>query len=122
MDKATSSFNIQVELSEIKISIPFNELLRNNKYKEKITKMVKHEGDFQPDTLELTDDPPTIFLVPKFEDTYEEYVPPFYVSLNSHDMILHNTNKLDSGASHNLIPTIVVESLGLEIARPSKDL
>ena len=49
--------------------------------------MVKHESDFQPDTLELTDGPPTIFLGPKFEDTDEEEVPPFYLSLNVHDMI-----------------------------------
>ena len=36
-------------------------------------------------------------------------------------MIFHNA-MLDSGASHNLIPILVVESLGLEITRPYKDL
>ena len=36
-------------------------------------------------------------------------------------MILHNS-MLDSGASHNLMPRVVVESLGLEINRPYKDL
>ena len=29
---------------------------------------------------------------------------------------------LDSGASHNLMPRVVVESLGLEITRPYKEL
>ena len=36
-------------------------------------------------------------------------------------MILHNA-MLDSGASHNLIPRVVVESLGLDITRPYKYL
>ena len=36
-------------------------------------------------------------------------------------MILHN-NMLDCGASHNLMPGVVVESLGLDIRRPYKDL
>ena len=43
------------------------------------------------------------------------------MSLNVHDMVLHNA-MLDSGASHNLIPKGAVESLGLEITRPYKDL
>ena len=36
-------------------------------------------------------------------------------------MVVHNA-MLDSGASHNLMPKGVVESLGLEITRPYKDL
>ena len=47
--------------------------------------------------------------------------PPFYLSLNVHDMIVHNA-MIDSGASHNLIPKGLVESLGLEITRPYKYL
>ena len=83
--------------------------------------MVRNDGEFYPNTLDLNDDAPTIVLGPIIEDTNEEYVPPFYVSLNVHDMILHNV-MLDSGTSHNLIPRVVVEILGLEITRPYKDL
>ena len=36
-------------------------------------------------------------------------------------MVVHNA-MLDSGASHNLMPKGVVESLGLEVTRPYKDL
>ena len=36
-------------------------------------------------------------------------------------MILHDA-LLVSGASHNLMPKVVVDSLGLEITRPYKDL
>ena len=82
--------------------------------------MVKTDGECQRDTLDLTDDTPTIVLGPRIEDT-NEYVPLFYVSLNIHDMILYNV-MLDSSASHNLILRVVVECLVLEIAKPYKDL
>ena len=69
--------------------------------------MVRTNGEFHPDTLELTDDAPTIVLGPMIEDIDEEDVPPLYISLNFHDMILHNA-MLDSGASQNLMPRVVV--------------
>ena len=66
-------------------------------------------------------DAPTIFFGSKFENVDDEETPPFYLILNVHDMIVHNVI-IDSGASHNLMPKGVVESLGLEVTRPYKDL
>ena len=43
------------------------------------------------------------------------------MSLNVHDMVLHNA-MLDSGDLDNLMPKGVVEILGLEITRPYKYL
>ena len=37
VEKTVSAFNLQTELSKLKISIPFNELLRNREYRDKIT-------------------------------------------------------------------------------------
>jgi ribonuclease HI len=59
-------------------------------------------------------------LVPMVEDR-EETSPPFYVSLNIHDKILHNF-LLDTGASHNLMPKAVMDELGLEITKSYHDL
>ena len=83
--------------------------------------MVKNQGDFQPDILEVADDAPTIVFWYKCENVDDEEAPPFYRSLNVHDMIVHIA-MIDSGASHNLTPKRVVESLGLEVTRPYKDL
>ena len=47
--------------------------------------------------------------------------PPFYISLNIHDKVLHNF-LLDSGASHNLMPKVVMDELGLSITKPYHDL
>ena len=47
--------------------------------------------------------------------------PPFYISLNIHDKILHNC-LLELGASHNLMPKVVMDELGLSITKPYHDL
>ena len=85
--------------------------------------MITNQGEAHPDILEMTKDNPTIILGSKIDsvDNEDEEVPPFHMSLNVHDMVLHNA-MLDSEASHNLMPKGVVESLGLEITRPYKDL
>ena len=72
VEKVNSNFNLQNELSKLKISIPFNELLRNNEYKATITNMVKGQGEFQSDILELTDDNPAISFGPKVESIDNE--------------------------------------------------
>ena len=43
-DIVVSSFSLQNEISKINISIPFNELLKNNEYRENITRMVRIDG------------------------------------------------------------------------------
>ena len=60
VEKVNSNFSFQNELSKLKIFVPFNELLRNNEYRDTITKMVRGQGELQFDILELTDDNPTI--------------------------------------------------------------
>ena len=63
-----------------------------------------------------------ILFGPEFDGKPQEGgVPPFYVSLNVHDKILHNA-VLDSSASHNLMPKAVMEKLRVEITMPYKDL
>ena len=92
-----SMFNLQSKLAKLNISIPFNELLRNQEYRDAITKMIINQGEAHPDILELTEDNPTIILGSKVDsvDSEDEEVPPFYMSLNLHDMVLHNA-MLDS--------------------------
>jgi hypothetical protein len=51
----------------------------------------------------------------------KDSVAPFYITLIVHDHLLHNC-MLDSGASHNLMPKIIMEKLGLQITRPYQDL
>ena len=43
VEKVVSTFNLQTEISKVKISIPFNELLRNREYRDKIIDMVRSQ-------------------------------------------------------------------------------
>ena len=49
VEKISAGFNLQNELSKLKISVPFNELLRNTEYRDTISKMVKDQGEGQSD-------------------------------------------------------------------------
>jgi hypothetical protein len=74
------------------------------------------------ETVNLIDDQPELLFGPELDgQTDNGVVPPFYIILNIHDSILHNF-MLDSGASHNMMPKVVMEKLGLEVTRPYKDL
>ena len=96
------------------------ELATQNVYRTQNLKDLNIEEN--SDIVNLNDDQPWLIFGPKIEGRYQEGpVPPFYVSLNVHEKILHNAMH-DSGASHNLMPKAVMESLGLEITRPYKYL
>ena len=72
-------FNLQNELAKLKVSIPLNELLRNQEYRDTIMKMIANQGESHPDILELTEDNPNIILGSKIDimDSEDEEVPPF---------------------------------------------
>ena len=70
------------------------------------------------DSVNLRDDKPKIMFGPWAQASLKsEDVPPFYIILTIHDMLLHNA-MFDSGASHNLMPKTIMEFLGHDITRP----
>lgn len=120
-NKAAPSFSLVVELSKVKIPVPLTELVKNKQYKSQILKVLNLSDDsVSSDSINLQDDAPTIMFVPHSEKI-DSSIPPFYITLEIHDMLLHNA-MLDSGASHNLMPKKIMEHLGLEIMRPYHDL
>jgi ribonuclease HI len=81
----------------------------------KISESFPQQGD-----MNSHEECPNVICGPYVEDQ-DDVIPPFYITLNMHDKMLHNC-MLDSGASHNLMPKIVMEKLGLDITRPYQDL
>lgn len=104
----------------MKIAVPLIELVKNESYRSQITKTLNiGEGE---DAVNLNDDQPKLLFGPEVNGTYQQGgIPPFYISLNIHDKILHN-DVLDSGASHNLMPKAIMERLNLDITRPYNNL
>jgi hypothetical protein len=120
-EKISSSFNLENELNKIRIPIPLLEIAKNHVYRKQVMKMIDCSiATTQPDTLNLQDERPIVMFGPHIEERGETMAP-FYISLTVHEHLLHNC-MLDSGASHNLMPKIVMEKLGLQITRPYHDL
>jgi len=120
IDKSPLPFNLGVEVAKLKISVPLTELVKHETYRSQIRKSLNFIEN--EDSLNLFDDQPELFFRPDVNGKpVEGGIPPFYISLNIHDKILHNA-MLDSRASHNLMPKSVMEKLNLDITRPYKDL
>lgn len=118
--KNQAPFSIENEIAKLKISIPLTELVNKNVSRSRVLKALNVAENI--DTVNLNDDQPELLFGPEVEGKPQEGgVPPFYINLNIHDRIIHNA-MLDSSASHNLMPKIVMEKLGLEITKPYKDL
>jgi ribonuclease HI len=126
-------FSLEGELAKVKIPIPLSELMSKNAYRSQVIKALRIEPNIgtkaltigstnHSDTVNLTNDQPELMFGSEVDvQTDNGVVTPFYIILNIHDLILHNS-MLDSGASHSLMPKVVMEKLGLEVTRPYKDL
>jgi hypothetical protein len=100
--------------------MPLTELMKNDIFKSAILKSLEPKTSSSVGFVNLQDDKPTVIIGPMIEDR-DDSCPPFYISLNVHDKILHNF-LLDSGASHNLMPKAVMNELGIEVTKPYHDL
>jgi hypothetical protein len=121
-EKFSSPFSLEHEISQKKIPIPLIELVKTNFYRSQILKWLQPSSVIDPvtDVINIQDEKPTIVLGPIIEER-DESTPHFYVSLNIHDKNFHNC-MLNSGASHNLVPNVFMEELGLEIKKSYHDL
>jgi hypothetical protein len=120
-EKTTRGFSLENEINKIKIPMPLVELAKNLIYKKQIAKMINFsDAECYADVINLQDENPTIMFGPHIENA-KDTVAPFYITLTVHDHLIHNC-MLDSGASHNLMPKVIMEKLGLEVTRSYHDL
>ena len=113
-------FNLEAEIGKLKIAIPFSELAKHEIYRQQINRSLQIPEN--RDVFNVLDDQLELLFGPDVNYKIANGgVPPFYVSLNIHDKVLHNV-MFDSGASHNLMPKVVMEKLDLDIKRPYKYL
>jgi len=115
-DKISYSVNFESKIQKVKIPMPLTELIKNDISHSAILKTLQPKTPIVVDYVNLQDDKPTVTIGPMVEDR-DDSCPPFYISLNIHHKILHNC-LLDSGASHNLMPKVMMDELGLEITKP----
>jgi hypothetical protein len=119
-DRLSYSFNFESKIQKVKIPMPLNELMKNGIFKFDILKSLEPKTSLATDYVNLQYDKPTVTIGPMVEYR-DDSCPPFYISLNIHDKILHNLF-LDSGVPHNLMPKAVMDELGLDVTKPYHDL
>jgi hypothetical protein len=120
-DKPPTSFILEHELRKIKIPVPLTELLKNKHLNKSIMNILQPTpSSIYFDVISVKDENPSITMGPQIEDG-SNASPPFYIYLNVHDNILHNC-LMDSRSSHNVMPKVFMEELGLEITKPYQDL
>jgi len=91
--------------------------MKNKSFKKSILKVLQPRASIiSSDTINLEDENPAITVRPHIEDRFDAS-PPFYISLNIHEKILHNF-LMDFGDSHNVMPKVVMDELGLDITIP----
>ena len=113
-------FSLEAEVAKLKIAIPLSKLAKHDVYRSQINKSLKIS--INEDLVNVFYDQPKLIFGPKVNGkSVDGGIPPFYVSLNIHDKILHNA-MFDFGAFHNLMPKSIMEKLDLDITRPYKDL
>ncbi|MGU4934776.1 hypothetical protein MAY13_22900, partial [Escherichia coli] len=101
------------EINKVKIQFPLLDLMKYKHFQDHILKLLQNSSENDlADIVNLQDEKLTILMGATHITDKEESVPPFYVSLNIHEKFLHNC-LLDSGASHNMMPKVVMEELGL---------
>jgi hypothetical protein len=106
--KPFPSFSFEHEIQKIRILVPLSELVKNEDFKMSLSKLLQSESPHpSTDSINLQYEKPAVILGPMVEDR-DDSSPPFYTSLNIHDKLLHNC-LMDSRASHNLMPKIVME-------------
>ena len=125
VNKTVQNFNLENELGKIKIPFPFTELMKNPSYKESVLEMIGSANN-QPlsDTVNLQEENPKIFIgsdLAKKTENEASASPRFYITLTIYEQMIHNY-LLDLGESHNLMPKVVMEALGLSITKPYHDL
>lgn len=107
-------------MAKLKSLVPLIELVKHETYRSEISKsfnFIENEG-----SINLFDDQAELIFGPDVNvKQMEGGIPPFYISHNIHNKILHNS-MLDSRDLHNLIPKSITKKLNLDITRPYKDL
>ena len=88
-DKLSYAFNLESEIQKLKIPFPFIELMKNEAFKTLILKSLQPRTPLDADFVNLQYDKPIVILGPMIEEL-DESCPPFYISLNIHDKILHS--------------------------------
>jgi hypothetical protein len=104
-------YNVVDDLSKLRITLPFTEVVKIPQQRENILKLLDEPGGRIEVVIANPKQNQTISVV-----KLRGKVPPFYISIENHDVVLHNC-LIDSRATNNIMPLEVMEALGMSCTK-----
>jgi ribonuclease HI len=105
------TYNIIEDISKLRITLPFMEVIKIPQQRENLLRILDEPSsrmDVVVANPRKNQNISTVRLKGK--------VPPFYISIENHDVALHNC-LVDTGATNNIMPLAVMEALGMSCTR-----
>jgi hypothetical protein len=100
-------YNVVEYLSKLRIVFPFTEVVKIPQQRNNILKLLENPSK----RTEVVATSPKQGQIPSMAKIRGK-VPPFYISIENHDVSLHNC-LLDIGATNNIMSLAVMEALGM---------
>jgi hypothetical protein len=104
-------YNVVDDLSKLRITFPFMEVVKIPQQRENILKILDEPGSRMEAIVASPRKIQTTSVV-----KMRGKVPPFYISIENHDVVLHNC-LVDSRAMNNIMPLEVMEALGMSCTK-----
>jgi hypothetical protein len=105
------TYNVVDDLSKLRITLPFTEVVKIPQQRENILRLLddlSEKVESVVTTLKQIQNKSTV----KFRGK----IPPFYISIENHDVALHNF-LVDTGTTNNIIPLEVMEKLCMKCTK-----
>jgi hypothetical protein len=104
-------YNVIEDLSKLRITLPFTEVVKIPQQRENILRLLDDPSgkmEVVVTSLKQIQNKSTIKLRGK--------IPPFYISIENHDVALHNC-LVDTGTTNNIMPLAIMEALGMNCTK-----
>jgi hypothetical protein len=105
------TYNIMDDLSKLKITFPFMEVIKIPQQRENLLKIFD-DSDTRMEVAVINSKQQQNYSSAKPKPK----VPPFYITIENHEVVLHNC-LIDSGATNNIMPLSVMQALRMECTR-----
>jgi hypothetical protein len=101
------TYNVVEDLSKLRITLPFTEVVKIPQKREFFLRLLD----------DLSEKEEVVVTSPKQSHNKSTVklrgkIPPFYISIENHDVALHNC-LADTGATNNIMPLVVMEALSI---------
>jgi hypothetical protein len=104
-------YNVVEDLSKLRITLPFIEVVKIPQQREEILKLLDDPSEREEFVVTIPKQIPS-----HSTSKLRGKIPPFYISIENHDVALHNF-LVDIGAMNNIMSLVVMEELSMSCTK-----